>query len=377
MKRESGAEEEEGLQQQQQQQQGEEGESHATNKEGGGGSSSHKRRKTEANEEERGGNPDQSDDEEHEEDGVEDEEEEGVQREEDGQQQPLTKRQLKKMRNLERLKEKRRYQRAQRRLRLKERKKADKEQGIKRGPSKKEKALLQRTHRISSQRVVIDCSFDSVMVPKEIVKLANQVARCYSCNRIADPALDLYLTGFHGQLKEHLNNHTSGFSNWKEVHIEDKHYMEVFNKEELVYLTSDSPDCITTLDPTKVYIIGGIVDHNRLKNITYTKAQEEGIATARLPIDEYLKLSTRKVLTVNHVFEILLSYLGENDWEKAFLSNLPKRKGAQSKKGDKEENEEEEEEEEEVAAEETNNNNNNAGGSAPSQQPTKQEEVNS
>jgi tRNA (guanine9-N1)-methyltransferase len=86
------------------------------------------------------------------------------------------------------------------------------------------------------------------------------------------------------------------------------------------------------LEDDKVYIIGGIVDRNRLKRAAISRAEELGIATAKLPITDYLSMATTKVLTCNHVFEILLKYRERgNDWKKAFLDVLPVRKDAKEK----------------------------------------------
>jgi Trm5-related predicted tRNA methylase len=49
------------------------------------------------------------------------------------------------------------------------------------------------------------------------------------------------------------------------ITVDPRGYMDVFKKEELVYLTAESPNVIQTLEDDKVYIIGGLVDHNRLK----------------------------------------------------------------------------------------------------------------
>ena len=104
--------------------------------------------------------------------------------------------------------------------------------------------------------------------------------------------------------------------------------------QKLIYLTGDSPNTITTLENDTTYIIGGIVDRNRLKRAAINRAESLGIPTARLPLDENLdfKGSTR-VLTCNHVFEILLKYRenGYDDWKGAILSVLPGRKEVQEK----------------------------------------------
>lgn len=71
---------------------------------------------------------------------------------------------------------------------------------------------------------------------------------------------------------------------------------------QLVYLSADSEEELETLSPDEIYIIGGIVDHNRHKMLCQDKAEGLGIRTARLPIGKYIQnLPTRKVLTVNQV----------------------------------------------------------------------------
>ena len=163
-------------------------------------------------------------------------------------------------------------------------------------------------------------------------------------------------------------------------------------KKTVVYLTADSEEELTELKEGETYIIGGIVDHNRYKvsavntrlyahlfgiwatcivcrllrniflirpiriprgselrtpspqNLCLNKSKEHGIRSARLPIGTYLaEMRTRKVLTVNQTFEILLKWVETRDWEQALHSVMPKRKfntegrwrggGASSSKG--------------------------------------------
>ena len=64
--------------------------------------------------------------------------------------------------------------------------------------------------------------------------------------------------------------------NWQ-VTQDQRPYIDVFanRKADLVYLTADSPNELSELDSSKLYIIGGIVDRNRHKNICFQKAESQ------------------------------------------------------------------------------------------------------
>ena len=185
---------------------------------------------------------------------------------------------------------------------------------------------------------------------KELNSLARQVAHTYSFNkRSATPKL-LYITDLPPEgVTGSVLKKQSGYSDeWQ--FFEVCGFADLFNdhgiaREDMVYLTADSEETVTALDDKKTYVIGGIVDRNRLTNATLNKARELGIKTAKLPIGEIMKMQATKVLTVNHVAEIL-TRVGDNggDWERAIVETLPQRKKGVVK-GEEEDGERSEQEE--------------------------------
>lgn len=172
------------------------------------------------------------------------------------------------------------------------------------------------------------------MTKKEINSLAQQIRYCYAVNKRSSSPSHLYLSSLSGATHQHLSN-IEGFSEgrwqskaftYSEKSLEDM----IPAKDRIVYLTSDSTNVIDELDDSKIYVIGGIVDRNRLTGAAMTRATSLNVATGRLPIKDHLKMSTTKVLTCNHVFEILVKYREYgNDWKKAFLEVIPSRKEVQ------------------------------------------------
>lgn len=181
--------------------------------------------------------------------------------------------------------------------------------------------------------VVIDCNWEHLMEMKDVQKLAKQIQYAYTTNRRLDDPVQFFVTGLNpgSMLKEKLDRDYSGYDNW-DIYLKADGYAECFKKKKIVYLTSESENVLDKLEDDKVYVIGGLVDHNQHKGICHSTAVSRGIAHARLPIDEFMEMKTRKVLTVNHVFDILASASGGATWEDAFTAAIPSRKGAVVKK---------------------------------------------
>ncbi|KAL6332658.1 hypothetical protein AAG906_009998 [Vitis piasezkii] len=227
-----------------------------------------------------------------------------------------------------------------------------KERMEKRSEEREKKVQRLTNAKEHGQNIVVDLDFSDLMTPNEINSLVQQIMYCYAVNRRCASPCHLWLTGCNGKMGSQLQR-LPGFDKWI-IEKENQSYIEALQDEKhnLVYLTADSETILDELDPKKIYIVGGLVDRNRWKGITMKKAQEQGIQTAKLPIGNYLKMSSSQVLTVNQVIEILLKFLETKDWKASFFQVIPQRKrgGADSEdcQGEVEEGEENEEGEDQL-----------------------------
>ncbi|KAL8283704.1 hypothetical protein RQP46_005499 [Phenoliferia psychrophenolica] len=223
-----------------------------------------------------------------------------------------------------------------------------------------------RPRRPYGARIVVDMGFDEKMTDKEIKSMGSQLGFCYAANRSSPTPVPFLVTSLNGRLKHRMDTVThKAHESWREVEWWEEGYEELWadevaggegegtmveggeekevalvdlgtlkgkprarsRREDVVYLTGDSPNVLTSLEEGKTYILGGIVDRNRYKLLCYDKANSSGIQHAQLPISEFLpEMTTRKILTVNQVFEIMLQWVEKRDWKEALQTVMPTRK---------------------------------------------------
>ncbi|XP_011866737.1 PREDICTED: tRNA methyltransferase 10 homolog A isoform X2 [Vollenhovia emeryi] len=238
----------------------------------------------------------------------------------------MSKRQLKRLQKEEKWLEKRGAKRLRERIKAREKRAYARANNLSLGPSRK---LLKRSTMAASActlTVTIDLSFDELMIDKDIAKLTKQILRCYTLNRRATAPMQFSLTSFSGKSRASMEKH-NGYQHW-DVSFHTESYIDVYPKDKIIYLTSESKNVIDCLEHDCVYVIGGLVDHNAHKGMCHKLAEEAGIKHGRLALDEFLQMKARKVLTIDHVFEILLKVSEGDTWQKAFLKVLPERKNA-------------------------------------------------
>lgn len=189
--------------------------------------------------------------------------------------------------------------------------------------------------------VILDCAWEDKHNDQTMKSLTQQIMFCYGINRRHECPAPMYMTGVGPQVTHNLNK--SNFSHWQGVTITAQDYLghPHFSVEpqpastdgtpnvvkQLVYLTSDAEETLETLEPNCAYIIGGIVDRNKHKFATFNKAKAQGVRVAKLPIKENFALAATHILTVNHVYNILLNYAKYQDWVQAIKEVMPNRKG--------------------------------------------------
>ncbi|XP_011178998.2 tRNA methyltransferase 10 homolog A [Zeugodacus cucurbitae] len=246
---------------------------------------------------------------------------------------PQSKNQLKKQKRLEKYEGFKKARRLKERERQKQKRLEAQAQGLptRNGPSRKELKKRQ-AQELGKLSVAIDLDYDDLMHDRDVAKCIKQCLRIYTINRRSTCPGQLHVTGIKTDGRIHTSlKRNDGWENWHLKYHFDKTHTEVFPKENIIYLTCESDNVLDTIEEGKIYIIGGLVDHNHHKGLCHKRATDNGLHTARLPLNEHVNMKTRAVLSTFHVFEILLRVSEGKSWTEAIIQTLPERKGAKPK----------------------------------------------
>lgn len=181
--------------------------------------------------------------------------------------------------------------------------------------------------------VIIDLSFETLMSDKEIGSLAAQICRCYSINRRSIAPFEFRVLGLSEKIVAELSRAFPDYERWN-VRFDASSLEEHLGNDpqaggernKIVYLSADAEETLDHIEDDVTYVIGGLVDRNRHKNVAVQRANSLGLRTAKLPLGEHVKLKCSQVLTVVHVFQILSKQRETGSWSEAILSAIPDRK---------------------------------------------------
>ncbi|XP_056225979.1 tRNA methyltransferase 10 homolog B isoform X1 [Seriola aureovittata] len=186
----------------------------------------------------------------------------------------------------------------------------------------------------TGSKLCVDLSMTDCMSDKEISRLAGQLRRLYGSNKKAARPFHLFLTDLRedSRLYRECIRMNDGFLNYM-MDITEESCLDLFPTETIIYLSPDAEEALETVDADKVYVLGGLVDESIQKKLSFSRAGELSVRTARLPIDEFMvkknnaKNFHSKILAVNQVFDILLTFCDTGSWSDALQAWFPLGKG--------------------------------------------------
>lgn len=121
-------------------------------------------------------------------------------------------------------------------------------------------------------KIVFDCSYEDYMTSNENHNCAKQLTLSFAANRIHDDPMFLHFCNLNeeGSLRTNFHRNMPNLldDDFPAV-VTSQSYLDLFPKDQLLYLT---PHCRTDLveyDPDTVYIIGAMVDKVSYLDILY------------------------------------------------------------------------------------------------------------
>ncbi|KAM0734940.1 Mitochondrial ribonuclease P protein 1-like protein [Formica fusca] len=184
-------------------------------------------------------------------------------------------------------------------------------------------------------KVVFDCSYESYMNFHQIHNCAKQLTLSFANNRAHVDPMCLYYCNLNkdGLLMEYFQRNIPTLLNDDfPAIVTSQSYLDLFRKDQLLYLTPHCKTDITEYDPDTVYIIGAMIDTTNSEPLSLAKAKKDGIRMGKLPLERYMEWgpSSCKRFSIDQMINILLDLRYTGNWKKA-LRHVPNRKLKESR----------------------------------------------
>lgn len=152
---------------------------------------------------------------------------------------------------------------------------------------KLEKSLIEAEHiRANSEAIpiLIDLSYSDLMNEMEKSSLITQITQSVGFFKKC-PIRHFRLICIN--TSEDMKNRIEirGCKKWM-IEFSDKDIEDFTETSKAIMLSPDATEVLEDINKDLVYIIGGLVDRTRKKNLTLMKAQEKNLLAMRLPIEE-------------------------------------------------------------------------------------------
>lgn len=111
--------------------------------------------------------------------------------------------------------------------------------------------------------MVFDIGYEEYMVPHEISNCAKQLSYSFAMNRLHDSPFNLYFCNANkdGLIMKMVHSVIPSLYDPEfPLNITSKCYLEIFDKDKLVYLTPHTDKVLRHYDSNLIYIIGAMVD---------------------------------------------------------------------------------------------------------------------
>ncbi|CAF0881747.1 unnamed protein product [Adineta steineri] len=185
-----------------------------------------------------------------------------------------------------------------------------------------------------NEHVLVDCGYEVDHArSKYTSKLVDQIEFFFANIHAYHSPSFVTLCNFatDGQLQQEFSRRQSQKRSINCFQTTEANYLDLVDKENLIYLSPHSPYEMSEYNHNAVYIIGAIIDTGLGgRPISLAKAKRDNIKHQRLPLERYLKFGSNanRSLSLDKIYNILMALKHGHSWADAFQA-IPDRKVAE------------------------------------------------